>query len=141
MSTSRELYPQGDDCYFGVYGYQPILDSFGAIALQVDDKDYQGDSRVLYQERDLFGLLIFGWGSCSGCDSLQACTSHEEVDALIDRLSAQIKWLSRDEMLAYFNSHDWEGDFCWHSEETREFVEKAKELLAKAGPAPEGGAL
>jgi hypothetical protein len=135
MKTCMEIYRDciqsyGDgDTYFSVYGYSPILESFGTIALRVDDNDYQGDSRVLYQAGETFGLLIFGWGSCSGCDALQACESPEEVDGLIQRLNDQVRWLPRAEMLAYFEAHDWEGDYCWHSEETREFVEKALALL------------
>lgn len=60
----------------GPSSYQPIMDSFGNIILQVDDNDYQGDSRLLYREDDRIGFLQFGWGSCSGCDSLQACHSY-----------------------------------------------------------------
>jgi hypothetical protein len=33
------------------------------------------------------------------------------------------------ELLEYFNKHDWEGDYSYHDEETKEFVEKAKVLL------------
>ena len=35
---------------WGWSDYQPMLDAFGKVAIQVDDSDYQGDSRLLYDE-------------------------------------------------------------------------------------------
>ena len=72
----KELYK---DESWGWYDYQPMLNAFGKVAIQVDDDAYQGDSRLLYDENGKIGVLIFGWGSCSGCDALQACGSLEVV--------------------------------------------------------------
>lgn len=67
MQTAREMYPgREQECdwtnsgkYFEAPGdYGPILASIGEILLQVDDEDYQGDSRVIY--RDGGG----SWRSC-----------------------------------------------------------------------------
>lgn len=135
--TFEELYPfeyqqSQKGSYFWTPGsYQPILDSFGKIVLQVNDDDYQGDSRVLYKRNGKYGLLIFGWGSCSGCDALQACDSPEEVMSLANELRDQIRWLPKDEMLNYFKTHDWKGDFSWSQDETKDFVEKAIGLLGE----------
>jgi hypothetical protein len=135
--TIQELYPDlvdKEDGYFWSTGnYQPMLDSFGKIELQVDDSDYQGDSRLIYSDDDgRFGLLIFGWGSCSGCDSLQACDSLKEIDELRESLANDIKWYdSKAELLAYINEKDWDLEYCWHAEETKDFVEKAKVFLAE----------
>ena len=132
----RELYPE-DECYWS--DYQPMLDAFGNIAVQVDDDDYQGDSRVLYDENGEIGLLIFGWGSCSGCDALQACGSLEEVQELCDKLQEDIKWFDdKKQALEYFTSHDWQGDYSWHQTETKEFVNKCIEYLL-AHPTEKGG--
>ena len=130
MNTAKEIYPD----YEGGYGpsdYGPMLDSFGPVLLRVDDEDYQGDSRVLYKDGDRYGLLIFGWGSCGGCDALQACDTREEVDALIRELHEKVQWMSGPEMLSYFQTHDWEGDYSYHAEETRRFVKEGTELLLR----------
>jgi hypothetical protein len=138
MKTIEELYPDlvdNDDGYFWSTGnYQPMLESFGKIELQVDDKDYQGDSRLIYSDdNNRYGLLIFGWGSCSGCDALQACNNLQDIEQLRQRLSNSVKWYdTSQELLAYINEKDWELDYCWHAEETRDFVEKAKAMLADA---------
>ena len=63
MRPITEVY--SDESYFG--DYQPLLESFEYdILLQIDDNDYQGDSRLLFKDGDRFGILTFGWGSCSG---------------------------------------------------------------------------
>lgn len=124
----KELYPDVEWTY-GTGSYQPMVDSFGRVILQVDDHDYQGDTRVLYEKDGLYGLLIFGWGSCSGCDALQACTCIEDAENLRARLESSIDWKSASELLNYVLTHDWEGDYSGSSSEAKEFVEKAKELL------------
>jgi len=78
----------------GTGNYQPIINYFGEVLIQEDDKDYQGDSYILYKNYD---LLIFGWGSCSGCDSLKACNSIEQLDSLIQQLKDSIIHLETKE--------------------------------------------
>lgn len=107
MATARELYPENhyicdalyctggeghrDDTSF--HNYQPIIESFGPILVQVDQNDYQGDSYVVYGNSwdAPIRYLVFGWGSCSGCDALQGCNSYEEVDRLIDSMRLKIR--------------------------------------------------
>ena len=130
MINARTLFPQEDPEFFYVSDYQPILDSFGKIILQIDDADWQGDSRVLYKRGEHIGYLQFGWGSCSGCDALQACATYDKVDAVIQHLSGAISWFSSAaNALTFFTCHDWEGDYSWHAEEQKEFIRKSIELL------------
>jgi hypothetical protein len=119
--------------------YLPLLQSLRhpnrpycrqTIILKVDDNNYSGDSRVLYRSsEDMFGLLVFGWGSCSACDALQACTTQEDVEELANQLEQQIKWLPRAKMLEYLTDKDWAGEFHW-GEETKRFVAAATALLS-----------
>ena len=77
MKTAAQLFPEAIDPEDGRFlswktDYTSILNQFGYIVIKVDDDDYQGDSRVLYEGyKDEVGYLQFGWGSCSGCDALQ----------------------------------------------------------------------
>ena len=129
MKTIQEVYP---DYFRSPYDapcdYYPLLASLGhEILLQVDDQDYQGDSRLLLRDGNRYGILIF----CSGCDSLQACESYDEVAALRDRLAGDIKWFDDAAgCLEYVNTHNWEGDFSYNAKEMHEFLAKAKEMLA-----------
>lgn len=121
-----------DNEYCFLCDYQPMLDAFGKIAIQVDDQDYQGDSRLLYDENGKIGCLIFGWGSCSGCDALQACGTLDDVQELCNELQDSIKWFdSKKEALSWFKTHDWEGDYCWHINDTKDFVEKCIAYLSE----------
>ena len=118
MKTAEEIY--GDKSC--ICDYQPMLEEFGNILLQVDDDDYQGYSFLLYRNNEKYGYLHFGWGSCSGCDALQACSSIEEVQKLMDRLYGSIQWFDGVcELREWFFSHDWKGDYCWHLDSFHEF--------------------
>jgi hypothetical protein len=131
LKTAKELYDvKEEDVEYGFYNYQPILDSFGDILCQKDEVDYQGDSWVLYEKDGKIGYLCFGWGSCSGCDSLQACQSYNDVDELIEKLYFQIRWFdSIQEAYEYFINKNWEGDYSWSIEEFQEFIKEVKDIL------------
>ena len=114
-----------------VSDYQPMIDAFGKVLLQVDDDDYQGDTRVLLAKDGKIGHLIFGWGSCSGCDALQACFTVEEVQELCNELENEIRWFdTQEEALKWFKEHDWEGDWSYHDENTKKYVVLALALLS-----------
>lgn len=115
--------------------YDPILRAIGTIAFRVDDNDYQGDSRVLFRGADdRWGLLIFGWGSCSGCDALAGCNSPAEVEALAAQLAHDTRWGTKEEIGAYVCDHDWAGDYGWYSGETRRFVREVAVILGVTLP-------
>lgn len=136
MKVARELYPNFTRS--GECDYLPMLQSFGTIILKVDDEDYQGDSYVLYQDEKKIGCLVFGWGSCSGCDALQGCETYEQLNALIAELHSAIKWFDdASQALKYLRGHDWKGDFCGCSDTRVKFVDQGIVLL-QALVEPEG---
>jgi hypothetical protein len=126
-----EVTEEEENPYF--CSYQPMLKAFGRIVIQVDDDDYQGDSRVLYlSDEKGYGYLQFGWGSCSGCDALKACNDHNEVAKLMKSLANSIKWANRDETLRFFREHDWDGDYSRKEEMQQHFIKQVIEYLEKA---------
>ncbi len=137
MKPINEVYPEHakdeaeDGSFYGPSDYNPLLNSLGFdILLKVDDDDYQGDSRLLLRDGQRFGVLIFGWGSCSGCDALQACQTMVEIDRLRNELFNSVKWFeSSSECLEYFIEHNWKGDHSWHTNEQGCFIAEAKRLL------------
>lgn len=122
--------PMKSDSYY--YTYAELLESFDVEVLhRVDEDDYQGDSWVLFRDGERYGYLCFGWGSCSGCDALEACCSHVEVTELRDSLWSGIHWEpSREAMLEYVNNKDWSLGYSWHSAEHKKFVADIKKILA-----------
>lgn len=97
--------------------------------LSVDAGAYQGDTFCILKDGERYGYLEFGWGSCSGCDALLACSNHDDLEELQVNLFNDIKWFdSLEELKKYFRTHDWEGDWCWHEEEHMAFRKKVLEL-------------
>lgn len=126
MKTAKELYKnEGYWC-----DYQPMLNEFGEILLQVDEDDYQGDSFLIYKKDNKYGLLIFGWGSCSGCDALQGCNNIDEVQELMNQLYNDIKWFdSLQELKNYISNNDiMELKWCYRSYTFKEFIRQALKL-------------
>jgi hypothetical protein len=106
----RSLYPMLD--VFDLCDYGPMIDAMGIILVQSEDGSSQGDTRVLLEKDGKFGYLCFGWGSCSGCDALQACSNWDDVQELYDSLASQVKWFDgAREALEWFKTHDWESDY------------------------------
>lgn len=128
MIDVKTLYGESDrGCWCD---YNPMIKAFGNVVVQVDDEDYSGDTRVLYDNNSKIGHLVFGWGSCSGCDALQACGDYDVLQALCDELENEIKWFdSAKEALEWFVNRDWELQYEWHEEETQEYIQKAVEYL------------
>lgn len=127
----KTLYKEPDGGWFHIGDYQPMVDAFGNIAIQVDDGFYQGDTRVLYDNDGRIGFMIFGWGSCSFCDALQACKNMEEVQELCNELQDGIKWFdSKEDALKWAKEKDWETEWSWHSSEGKRFVQEAIEYLS-----------
>ena len=121
-----------EDEPFGWYDYDPMIKAFGNVVIQVSDDGYQGDTRVLYNNKGKIGHLIFGWGSCSGCDALQACESYDDLQELCNELENDIKWfVDAKEALVWFKSHDWQGDFIWHDENGMKYVEQTISYLSE----------
>lgn len=118
----KRLYGSPDR--FEWYGHQPLLSSFSTIAIQVEDHDWQGDSRILYDDDGRIGFLMYGWGSCSGCDAFYGCNTFEEAAQFSSELFNSIKWFDgREQALEWFKTHDWEGDYSGRDENTKFFVE------------------
>lgn len=116
---------------FAGYGsdYQPMLNTFGDILVQVDDTDYQGDTRILYRKGERYGFLNFGWGSCSGCDALAACSSLRDVAELMMKLEGDIKWFdSLNGAKEYLSDPERAGSYYFHEQEWMAFVMAVSKL-------------
>jgi hypothetical protein len=99
--------------------YDELIKSFGYEYVSEEFGDYQGDIAVVFREGNRKGYLIFGYGSCSGCDALEACTPYchhteeQECDCdwsdVIDLRDRMLTYITWDEPLPDFKdeNHWW----------------------------------
>ncbi len=103
---------------YGLASYEALIESMEVeTVIQVDDENYSGDTRVLLKKGDRYGLLFFGWGSCSGCDALQECATVEEATKLRDELWESVEWFEDKEALGRrIATGEWQLKYSWGSE-------------------------
>lgn len=75
--------------------------------------DYQGDSYVLVRDGERVGFLVWGWGSCSGCDAFEGAREDDDAETALtelrERLVGSIVWKdSAENMLAHLSEKDFE---------------------------------
>ncbi len=102
--------------YFEIYNYDRLMDCIdGDIIDHAYENNYQGDAWFMFKNNDMYGYLVFGWGSCSGCDALQGCSCIEDVEKLLVSLDMSIIWKTKEEMLEYFKTKDWSLEFYYEN--------------------------
>jgi hypothetical protein len=105
-SIAEKLYPKALN-WGEVTDYTPIINHFGWAQIVIHDRGYSGDTFVLYHAAfgSRYRILVIGWGSCSGCDALQACKTYADIDALINHLRNEMRQFDDyAALLAYVNS-------------------------------------
>jgi hypothetical protein len=96
--------------------YRQLVDKMGEVVFEATDNNYQGSSYFLLKDANgRHGYLEFGWGSCSGCDALEAACSAEDIGNLWTELNEKIQWFDSLELFqSWANEHDWAGEYSWH---------------------------
>lgn len=102
-------------------GYIEILEWIGTVWFTADEGGYSGDIvAVLWKQRrdgenwrTVWGLASIGYGSCSGCDALQAARDdgREETLDLVKRIANDVRWF--DNLLDIANFIDNETGQWW----------------------------
>lgn len=89
--------------------YQSLVESTGCtVVVAESDGDYEGSSLLLLHRGDEYGVLLFGWGSCSGCDALEGCETDADFLELRDQLTNDVRWFgSLTDAALYVRDRDW----------------------------------
>ena len=89
---------------------------------------YQGDYIFIVKNSEgELGVVVVGYGSCSGCDALEACETEEQFNSLIDSIVANIKWGSKKKLISYVKNEVKDND--WYRSD-KGFQESIKTLIA-----------
>lgn len=104
------------------------------VLLEASDADYQGDTDLLLVvPGSRFGYLGYGWGSCSGCDSYEACTTPADFAGLRDELTGKIHWEQTPLAMAlWLTRRDWQLQYG--GDRSRQFVDRAVAILSEYDP-------
>jgi hypothetical protein len=106
-------------------GLKPIVDELLG--------DYQGDWVAIVNDEDSWkdnaGFLVYGYGSCSGCDEWQAAeTALERVD-IVRSMVERVKWFdSLTDLKEFINGDHPELEWYGHDEEWVGFKAKVNSL-------------
>lgn len=132
---------RGDESSVDWMDYDDLIGLFcDEIVVEASDDDYQGDTYAILRRGDEFGYLEFGWGSCSGCDALQACENDEEGAKLANELAEGVEWQTgREALKEWIAGKDWPGGYSWYRSGFPKFAEKVREAGLGDIPIKEDG--
>lgn len=115
--------------------YESIIEDQGVEVLNsLYMGDYQGDILMIVRNKaGQFGVLTTGYGSCSGCDALEACYGFkEEEDNLARDLINSVIWHDPENIIEYLDNKDWEGSYYGQAQELSDFIKEIrKELMIR----------
>lgn len=110
--------------------YDDMVDSWGYESLATDFiGDYQGDIFYLLKNNDEYSILDIGYGSCSGCDALEACDTREDRIELAESIKSSMKWFSKKDLLDHLNVEYLETQYFYYQTDAKEIIEKYKGIL------------
>ncbi len=103
-------------------GYEFEFDAFG---------NYQGDYAFVLKDGERRGVLIQGYGSCSGCDDLESIVGYgdrrpwqqrEEVLAFRDEMGQAVQWFDNAEAAKAWVNHEEANRWWFYENGVREWL-------------------
>lgn len=98
------------------------MNSGRQVFVEESTPDDKGDSYIIVRDGDRFGFLVFGWGSCPGCDAFEGAREEANAEAALtelrESLVGSIVWKDNaEDMLAYLNEKDFEIERLGYDDE------------------------
>lgn len=116
MSTPKPEWAKSD-----YPGYLELVESSGYEVLEFETTgSYQGDHEVLLADGERRGFLMIGYGSCSGCDALEAAYGYTDspdwnrIVELAAGIRDDIHWADSAADLAAYLRADIEDPLKWY---------------------------
>lgn len=135
MTTPK---PEWATSKYGVT-YEEIVDSWGwEVEAFETFGSYQGDHLALLRDGESVGLVVFGYGSCSGCDELYASEPLDEdgdwseVVALRDSLEDEIVWHPSPRALLDWIDANPQNHWWSYDEEVQQWIDNYRREVEAA---------
>lgn len=134
-------YDSGHSDFGSLTPYVEYEDLFTVSGMTILDSkyigDYQGDLVLILRspegkEVPSLGISLFGYGSCSGCDALQAAMYNEEqMESLRESLLSDVDWFSSaQEALDFLGSEEFRGRWQYGSGEAVSWLKEKLSAMA-----------
>lgn len=121
--------------------YPSYIDLLEATGLTVEtSKDfgsYQGDSIAVVSDGVRRGIVVWGYGSCSGCDALEGATPSywredeeqdwSEVNSLADSLLESVRWAPDGDVSLIAKEMLDKNDWYLYDEEMKSYLTELSE--------------
>lgn len=112
------------------YSYNKMVADWGYEVIEMKEfGSYQGDYAVVLRDGDKYGWVTIGYGSCSGCDTMEyldyggADDPENEYIQFSDDTRSQIKWDSAKNLADWLSDiYIQEGKYSWYEDGYREFL-------------------
>lgn len=115
-------------------GYMTLIQAMGHdLLVHLSESGWSGDDFLLMRDADgRYGFLVFGWGSCSGCDAMEAASSWEDAEAIYQKLCDDVHWFDTlAGCVAYIHDKHRAGmEWYRFSDEFPSFVQQVDEYVA-----------
>lgn len=110
-------------------GYDQIVATQGEVIKDWVIGHWQGDYVYLLKNKDLYSLVVVGYGSCTGCDALQSCNNDQEFNELYEDIIRRIVWGTKQDMLNDLNNEE-NNRWYYHEDEWVDIRKDVIEILS-----------
>lgn len=109
--------------------YDEIVATQGEVLGDWVVGSWQGDYVYLLKNDDRYAFTVIGYGSCSGCDALEACSNDEEFNELKEDIIKGIVWGTKQEVHDYIFNQE-ANRWYFHEEHWEVIGKEILEILA-----------
>lgn len=122
--------PEGGETYLDYSKLLELMDY--EVLFEKSCGSYQGDLVFLLKHPEKgFGFTVVGYGSCSGCDALEACDSVSDVHDLMQTLDNHITWReSKIELAGFLAIRDKANHWHWNDDEVNAAADEIVDILS-----------
>jgi hypothetical protein len=110
--------------------YENVVGRAGAECVaSVRIGSYQGDYYMIVKKDGLYGWIDGSYGSCGGCDEIEAAYDDERtLDEIGRRMVESVDWKTSTDLAEWIDSRDWIAQPGWIGDEVTERRDAVKTL-------------
>lgn len=114
------------------YWWNKLLTTFPVEILVHEADPVEAADLVLWRSVEgPYGFVSFGYGSCSQCDELEACSTYAEVAKVRKEMWERVHWEDNAcNMFSWMYARDWKLQWYGHVPHAGKFITRSAEILS-----------